>query len=100
MSKHELWLRDALADLMGVDPSEVSLTNSFAEQGLDSLVGLRLARKLQDALEIEIELEWLFDYPSIRELSQFLENHLGDVCTSGAQSDRANSACALTDSRE
>lgn len=79
MSKRERWLRGVLADLMGIEASQVSLTASFAEQGMDSFVGLRLTRKLQDALDVEIELEWLFDNPSIRELSQFLDARFGEL---------------------
>lgn len=86
MSERERWLRDALADLLGIDASQVSLTESFAVQGVDSLVGLRLTRKLQDALDAEIELEWLFDNPNIRELSQFLDDRFGELDVESVQS--------------
>jgi acyl carrier protein len=81
MNARERWLRDALADLMGVDAAHISLTQSFAEQGMDSLIGLRLTRKLQDRLatDVEIEIEWLFDYPSITELSRFLDERFGEL---------------------
>lgn len=72
MTEYESILRDALAELLAIDPTEVSLTTHFAEQGVDSLIGLRLARKVQDALGFEVELEWLFDYPTISELAAFL----------------------------
>lgn len=62
----------ALADVMEIPPAQVSTTVSFAEQGLDSLTALRLARKIHDRTAIEIELEWLLDYPTILELERFL----------------------------
>ncbi len=77
MSSRELWMRDVLADLLDTDRAEVSVTRSFAELGLDSLTGLRFARKLQDQFAIEIELEWIFDYPSIRQLAEFLDVQFG-----------------------
>ncbi len=80
MSKRESWLRNTMAELMGIDASEVSLTESFAEQGVDSLVGLRLTRKLQEELDVEVELEWLFDNPNIRDLSKFLDERFGAWC--------------------
>jgi len=77
MSARELWLKDALSELMGVDVARISATQTFAEQGVDSLIGLRLTRKLEESLGIEVDLEWLFDHPSIHELAQFLDAHFG-----------------------
>jgi len=86
MSMREQWLRNALSELMEIDASRISLTQSFAEQGLDSLTGLRLTRKLQDMLGVEVELEWLFDHPSIRELAQFLDARFGELDAAPASS--------------
>lgn len=79
MSRHEQWLTNALAELMEVDAAQVSATASFAEQGIDSLLGLRLTRKLADRLGTEVELEWIFDNPSIGELARFLDERFGDI---------------------
>ena len=79
MSRHEQWLRDALSELMEVDRSQICVTQPFAEQVVDSLIGLRLTRKLEELLGVEVELEWLFDNPSIRELSQFLGERFGEL---------------------
>lgn len=72
MSMLQSHLIAALADVMDVSPAQVSLSKSFTEQGLDSLTALRLARKIHDRTAIEIELEWLLDYPTILELERFL----------------------------
>jgi acyl carrier protein len=77
MSRHDEWLRCALSELLEVDASRISLTQPFAEQGVDSLTGLRLTRKLEDLLGVEVELEWLFDNPTIQELSRFLDERFG-----------------------
>jgi acyl carrier protein len=77
MSKHDEWLRTVLSELMQVDASQISSTQSFADQGMDSLVGLRLTRKLEDLLGVEVELEWLFDNPTIQDLSRFLDERFG-----------------------
>ncbi|MEB1529287.1 acyl carrier protein [Xanthomonas sp. WHRI 7945] len=77
MNARELWLKDALSELMEVDVAQISATRTFAEQGVDSLIGLRLTRKLEESLGLEVDLEWLFDHPSIRELAQFLDSHFG-----------------------
>ncbi|GAB3356902.1 acyl carrier protein [Lysobacter tyrosinilyticus] len=79
MSKREIWLAAALAEVLEVDASQISATETFAQIGVDSLLGLRLTRKLEDQLGVEVELEWVFDHPSIRELAGFLDGRFGEM---------------------
>ncbi|MFK3651155.1 acyl carrier protein [Lysobacter enzymogenes] len=79
MSKRETWLLDALARVLEVERSQLSATQSFAEMGVDSLLGLRLTRQLQDQLGVEVDLEWMFDHPTARELARFLDQRFGDM---------------------
>jgi acyl carrier protein len=79
MTKREQQLSDALAELMETDRREISLTMTFAEQGVDSLIGLRFARKIEELCGMEIEVEWFFDYPTIRRLSEFLDQQCGSI---------------------
>ena len=79
VSRRETWLIEALAEVLEVDPSQISATQTFAEIGVDSLLGLRLTRKMEDRCCIEVELEWLFDNPSVRELSRFLDDRYGEL---------------------
>jgi acyl carrier protein len=65
-----------LAEVLGVQEREIYPTATFSEMGMDSLLGLRFARKLQDALGMEVEPEWLFDYPTVEQLSRRLNEHL------------------------
>jgi acyl carrier protein len=81
MTKHEQLLLDLLAQQLELKPQQLSMTSTFAEQGLDSYSGLRLARSLQDALGVEIQLEWLFDYPTIEQLAHFLDGQFGELAT-------------------
>lgn len=77
MSSREQWMQEALSRLLDVDPSQIVPTQSFAEIGVDSLIGLRFAREIQDEFGFELELEWLYDNPSIRELSGFIDERFG-----------------------
>lgn len=63
----------ALADLLETDVQQISPTMSFDDLGLDSLLGLRFARKIGELTNVETDLEWIFDYPTVRQLSGFLE---------------------------
>lgn len=71
----ETRLQQALAELLGVDVQAVSPTMRFDDLGLDSLLGLRFSRSIAELVNIEADLEWIFDYPTVRELSGFLEQH-------------------------
>ncbi len=70
---HELLLRSTIATVLMVDPAEVSTSRDFFEQGIDSLTGLRICRSLADTLGHDVELEWVFDYPTIELLAAHLE---------------------------
>ena len=75
MTHFEEYIRDALAVLMEMPAQDISIADDLSEQGVDSLVGLRLARKIEQYTGRAIELEWLYDYPTIASLAQFIEQH-------------------------
>lgn len=76
MTKYEASLRDVLAELLERKAHDISLDQTLAEQGVDSLIGLRFARRIHDVLGIEIDLEQLFDYPTISQLAHFLDRQV------------------------
>ena len=69
MKNFELHLAKVLAELLEVDVEQISMTLSFSDQGVDSLLALRFVRKIHDEFGINLELEVFFDYPSLRELA-------------------------------
>jgi acyl carrier protein len=75
----EARLLQALADVLEIDVRQISPTMTYDDLGLDSLLGLRFARKVGEVVDAEIDLEWIFDYPTVRELSGFLEHHVAGV---------------------
>jgi acyl carrier protein len=79
MRTYEQYLQSALAELMQLAPEQISLTVPLSEQGVDSLIGLRLARKMTELTGIEIDLERIYDYPSIDQLARFLETCAGSA---------------------
>jgi aryl carrier-like protein len=70
-------LRGVLADLLQVAPEQIAGGRTLSELGVDSLVGLRFARKIQEATGAEFDLEWLFDHPTIEQLAAFLAASAG-----------------------
>lgn len=74
MNELERRLRDELAALLDIAPEHLSTTTPFDELGVDSLIGLRFARKLEDISGVEVDFEWLYDYPTLAQLARFLES--------------------------
>jgi aryl carrier-like protein len=77
MTTFEQRLREALATLINIDPLQLSVHVNLSEQGVDSLVGLRFARKIEELIGAPVELEWMFDYPTIAQLASYLTQRFG-----------------------
>lgn len=64
-----------LARLLDCHLDSQSLDKSFYELGVDSLVGMRLIGHIADSTGHDIDPSIVFDYPSIRELVDYLEQN-------------------------
>ena len=71
----ELWLIDATAKLLGVSPTEVKPDEQLALLGLNSLEAMSLSGELSNWLQKDIAPTIVWDYPTIRELS----NHIASL---------------------
>jgi acyl carrier protein len=71
-------LSEILENLLGMQSGEIDAGRGFADLGMDSLIGLRFCRKIQDALGRPVDPVWLYDHPSISQLAQFLNDHYAD----------------------
>lgn len=74
MTSYATLLREELAELLGMDAAALSDSTNFSDLGVDSLVGLRFIRRVQEAIGREVDFEWMFDYPTIGQLSTFLDS--------------------------
>ena len=81
MTDLEHRLRDELAALLDMDPALLSTTAHFDGLGVDSLIGLRFARKLHDLTNIEIDVECVLDNPTLAQLAAFVDTQLNDVAS-------------------
>jgi len=72
-SKTEQLLCDIWQEVLGVE--RVGVTDNFFDLGGHSLLALRVINKLQSYLEQIIQLVVIFDIPTIRELSQYLQQN-------------------------
>lgn len=81
MANLDNFLASALAEVLEIKTAQVSVTMSFSEQGVDSLLALQFIRKIRDKSGLDLQLETLFDYPTLDELASYLHQtrlHLSD----------------------
>jgi acyl carrier protein len=67
------WMVDRIAKLLEIDPEEVDVTVPFDRYGLDSAAAIGLTADLEDWLQQELDPTLLYDYPTIQELSKYLQ---------------------------
>jgi acyl carrier protein len=72
----QAWIVSYLAQLLEVDPEELNVTIPFDRYGLDSSVAVGLTGDLEDWLETKLDPTLLYDYPTIKALSQHLAEEL------------------------
>ncbi|WP_024905975.1 SDR family NAD(P)-dependent oxidoreductase [Robbsia andropogonis] len=65
-------LVNKLCESLDLRPDEVHPDQSFADYGLDSILGVQLVDSLNAALDLQLETTCLFDYSSVNRLKAFL----------------------------
>jgi acyl-CoA synthetase (AMP-forming)/AMP-acid ligase II/acyl carrier protein len=75
---HEIraWLISRLETHLAAEPGEIDPHRSFSELGMTSLVAVTLAREMQDWIGIDIEVNCLYDHPTLERQCQWLESKL------------------------
>ncbi len=72
-SANEQWLRAALAEVLQVKSSQIGDRTSFAALGMDSLAAISLAGKISDHFGISCDASLLFEYSTIKEVSNHID---------------------------
>ncbi|MGO4790098.1 SDR family NAD(P)-dependent oxidoreductase [Paenibacillus sp. 2KB_20] len=63
---------EKLSEALKVNRNEIELEESFADYGLDSIIGVHLVQVLNQALRIELDTTSLFDYSSVKQLTAYI----------------------------
>ena len=61
-----------LADEIGVATTDLADESAFSEIGVDSLMALSISGKYREALDIEISSSMFLDYPTVKDLKNFI----------------------------
>jgi acyl transferase domain-containing protein/acyl carrier protein/SAM-dependent methyltransferase len=69
-----------LSEALRMDPDAIRADASFADFGVDSIIGVNLVRTISEALQIELETTSLFEYSTVDDLTgHILKNWPGRV---------------------
>ncbi len=74
----QTWIVNYVAELLEINPNRIDVTIPFDRYGLDSSAAVGLAGDLEDWLERELDPTLLYDYPTIKTLSQHIVESLSD----------------------
>lgn len=77
--KAELWLKlqPVLADISGLEPDEIKETDSLADIGIDSLMGMEMAREVETTFNCTVEQSELVSIVDVPGILKFLQSTLG-----------------------
>lgn len=70
-------LKEAIADILSVDPNEVTEETTFTEDlGADSLDVYQIVMKIEEAFEIEIPAETIQEISTVGEAVELIRNSI------------------------
>ena len=70
------WLKRRLAAIYSLNEAEIDLDSPISDYGLDSLNALAIAGEFEEMLDFELPSTLLCDYPTIRKVSEYLNDQL------------------------
>ncbi len=69
-------ITNVIAEYLDKDPSEIVATNTFTQNGLDSLDIMELVMQIEEELDCKIELSQ--EINTIEKLAHYVEAHKGE----------------------
>lgn len=74
----EFFIKEKLAKVLKMKPSEFDEVTPMSDYGVDSIIGLELIKEINNTLTDTIPTTILFDYPTIKEFARYLakEHHI------------------------
>ncbi|MFC9712838.1 SDR family NAD(P)-dependent oxidoreductase [Paenibacillus sp. NPDC056933] len=72
-------LTEGLAYALYVDPKDIDADRKFVDLGLDSIIGVEWIQKINSKFGISIPATKVYDYPTLREFSNYITSLISDV---------------------
>ena len=77
-------IADFLCTALDYNKDNIDITTSFVELGIDSILGVEIIRKIEDLLDTPLNPTFIYDYPNIERLSDFIvTNYLDKIIEKG-----------------
>lgn len=80
------------AEEIGIPTSELSDASSFVAMGVDSLLTLTLSGKFREILDLDVPSSLFNDYPTVKDLKQYLAQFSSDESDPGSSHDTEGSS--------
>lgn len=84
-------VRKVIVDTMMMDPEDVEVDTPFQEYGVDSIISLELLSPLKEIFGY-LPATVLFEYPSLRQLSEYIASTMGSSSTDTASASTSSQA--------
>ena len=76
-----------MSDEAGINTTELTPSSDFADYGIDSLMSLTITGRIQEELSLEVSPSLFADYPTVKEITTFLEAIAGESVSPDSSSD-------------
>ncbi len=76
ISEYQMELAASLADALYIKQSDIDLDSQFIDLGMDSIIGVEWIKTINQKYGLSIAATKVYDYPTIREFSEFLVSEL------------------------
>lgn len=72
-------IKSSLSKALKIDESQIQNDTSFADYGVDSIIGVSLIRSINEALNIDMETVVLFEYTNVEQLAKHIVETFSQV---------------------
>lgn len=76
---YEELLVNLTAEMLEINPSQIDVTENLLAMGVDSLMALRLIKRVEKTAGTTLYPTLLFEYQTIREFAEYLKNNITQV---------------------
>ncbi|XXT21477.1 SDR family NAD(P)-dependent oxidoreductase [Sorangium sp. So ce429] len=87
-------LLERVCESLQLEASEVDFDVALADYGMDSIIGIKFVKAVNDSLSIDLETTVIFDYSSLSQLSDHIVSRYREVLTAPASGGTAGPVAA------
>jgi polyketide synthase PksN len=74
---------ECVGEAIGVNPRHIDIEKQFSDYGIDSIIGIELVNKINNALRLVLRTTIIFDYPNAAALSAYIHGNFAEKISPG-----------------